>query len=58
MQLSKSVPARPETCQRPVMPGFTEKRRMSQASWKRSTSREGSGRGPTRLMSPLRTLMS
>src|ERR1035437_4657849 len=55
---SKAIELRPATCHRQVMPGFTLKRRRCQSSLKPSQSRTGSGRGPTRLMSPLKTLNS
>ncbi len=54
---SNSSPERPEICHRPVIPGRTSERARCQSSsiaW----SRSGSGRGPTRLISPRRTLTS
>src|ERR1041385_9118732 len=49
---------RPLICQRQVRPGLTLKRRRWARSLKRLTSSTGSGRGPTRLISPRSTLKS
>ena len=49
---------RPLTCQRQVSPGLTLKRRRWAGSSNRSTSSTGSGRGPTRLISPRSTFKS
>src|SRR3954468_21415392 len=47
----------PCTCARPVMPGFTFKRRCCHSEyWLVRTS--GSGRGPTKLICPRRTFHS
>src|SRR6266568_3325413 len=57
IQVSKSSVERPRTCQRHVSPGLTHSRNMSAGRYW-ATSRGSGGRGPTRLMSPLRTLIS
>ena len=49
---------RPLICQRQVKPGLTLKRRRCARSSNRRTSSTGSGRGPTRLISPRRTFQS
>src|SRR5437016_3689959 len=46
----------PLICQRQVRPGFTLRRRRWATSLKRLTSSTGNGRGPTKLISPRRTL--
>ena len=46
---SKAMLFRPLTCQRQVIPGFIENRRLCQ-SWYFSTSSGTVGRGPTMLM--------
>ncbi len=48
---------RPFTCQRPVQPGVTVKRRFCSVVYS-ATSLGSGGRGPTRLISPRRTLKS
>ena len=48
---------RPLTCQLPVMPGLT-RRRSLRSSFHWTASWGSAGRGPTRLMSPLTTLIS
>ena len=45
---------RPLTCHKQVRPGFTLSRRRCARSSNRLTSSTGSGRGPTRLISPRR----
>src|SRR5881628_1873197 len=47
---------RPLICQRQVKPGLTLSRRRWARSLKRLTSSTGKGRGPTRLISPRKTL--
>src|SRR5262249_53742725 len=58
-QSRKSVTLfRPLTCHKHVIPGLTLSRRRCARSSKRLTSSTGSGRGPTRLISPRSTLIS
>ena len=56
IQCENAVLLRPFTCHKQVRPGFTLKRRIRDGSSNRETSRLGSGRGPTRDMSPRSTL--
>ncbi len=51
------ISLRPLICQRQVMPGMTS-RRLRSSSVYSATSEGTGGRGPTRLMSPMKTFQS
>src|SRR5258708_20406303 len=55
---SNPIELRPCTCHRQVIPGRILNRLRCQSWLNPSTSRTGSGLGPTRLMSPFSTLSS